>query len=266
MTNALEKFLIDGDQVDADRLAELVDPFFQGIDKTNGTPYFKPSFRNTSSKTQVLIFLLAKKVAHQLNNLWPEASSVSEIVKSLPHIPEGTIKPTLSQQLKNEGLVSQDDQSRYFIPNHVLHGLNLENPSTPPTPQRNTSGVSKKTHVKNTSKNTATKLDLVRESWEKYIEPLDHPGNYLERSLLVLKIAKDNGHDEGISPAEIEWFLKEKIKRPIDVKNISYVLGKSSSAVCDREKKGKSFFYRIMSEGERIVEKYLANKLEGKQL
>jgi len=150
MTNALEKFLIDGDQVDADRLAELVDPFFQGIDKTNGTPYFKPSFRNTSSKTQVLIFLLAKKVAHQLNNLWPEASSVSEIVKSLPHIPEGTIKPTLSQQLKNEGLVSQDDQSRYFIPNHVLHGLNLENPSTPPTPQRNTSGVSKKTHVKNT--------------------------------------------------------------------------------------------------------------------
>ena len=265
MTNALEKFLIDGDQVDFNRLAELVEPFFQGVDKKSGAPYFKPPFRNASSKAQILIFLLAKKVAHQLNEKWPETVSVSEIVKSLPHIPEGTIKPTLSQQLKSEGLVEQDDQSKYFIPNHVLHGLNLESSSVPST-KKSAVGVSKKSHPKvSTAQNTSTKLSLERELWEQYIEPLGRKGSYLERSLLVLKIAKDNQHDEGISPAEIERFLKEKVRSPIDSKNISYFLGKTSSSICDREKKGKSFFYRIMSEGEKTVEKYLASKTESEQ-
>lgn len=265
MTNALDKFLIDGDQIDLDRLAELVEPFFQGVDKGTGNPYFKPPFRNASSKAQILIFLLAKKVAHQLNEKWIEAASVSEIVKSLPYIPEGTIKPVLSQQLKGEGLVEQDDQSKYFIPNHVLHGLNLESSSIPST-KMSTSITNKKSHSKvSTVQNTSAKLNLERKLWEQYIESLGRKGNYLERSLLVLKIAKDSGHDEGISPAEIEWFLKEKVRSPINSKNISYFLGKSSSSICDREKKGKSFFYRIMSEGEKVVEKYLVSKRGNEQ-
>ncbi len=263
MTSALEKFLIDGDQVDIERLTELVSPFLQGIDKVSGNLYFKPSSRNVSPRSQVIIFLLAKKVAHQLSPSWPESMSVSEIVKSLPHIPEGTIKPMLSQQLKSAGLVSQDDQSKYFIPNHVLHGLNLESNNTQ-QPTRVTVSANRENHSQANSSSTTnnTKLDLDRKFWEQHIEALSKNGSYLERSLLVLKVAKDAGYDQGISPVEIEWFLREKIRSPISAKNISYALGKSSSSVCDREKKGKSFFYRIMVEGERVVDKYIIIKKE----
>ena len=52
------------------------------------------------------------------------------------------------------------------------------------------------------------------------------PGFNLERSLAVLKIARDNGIND-LTPAEIEIFLKDKIRAGgIWKSNISLYLGK----------------------------------------
>ena len=83
------------------------------------------------------------------------------------------------------------------------------------------------------------------------------PGFNLERSLAVLKIARDNGIND-LTPAEIEIFLKDKIRAGgIWKSNISLYLGKKGTRYVDRyrDPSGSGYTYRIMVLGEHFWNK-----------
>lgn len=80
----------------------------------------------------------------------------------------------------------------------------------------------------------------------------------LDRSLYVLKIAKDAGVD-GLLPSEIARILREKFRVATADSAVRMALG-SARAQVDRRHTGLGFRYYLMDEGE----KYLARVLSAK--
>lgn len=259
MTKSLEDFLIDTEEVNRERLAEVLDPYLIGIDKDKGAVILNTkNLQNLSSVNKVLCFLLAIKAAFLLDKRKNDQASWKEVCEATG-MPGGTVRPVLGQ-LKEAGMLS-GESGNYNVPNHVLHLINFDeklvsqNAKDRPSKRKsaNQTGVEKRPGT----------LELDSTSFQPYIEHLSRPGFYLERSLLVLKLARDAGKD-GLSPNDIESILTEFVRQPISNKNISYALGKKGKAALYtmRSKNGKAYVYRLTPQGEKVIEEFINKKVK----
>ena len=116
------------------------------------------------------------------------------------------------------------------------------------------------------SKKTKEKIEDT--SVQRILDELDrtkHPivndlSDVLDRSLLVLKIAKDEFDIDGFTPPQIAKILTEIFRLPTSRQAVYNRLSKAVKLV-DSKSVGKANIYRIMQPGE----KYLAKIIEKKE-
>src|SRR3989344_5662395 len=261
----LKNFIFDAATHERELLAKILEPYFMGIDQSTGKMYFKPSFNNLSARSKILCFLLATKAANLLTKR-PKADVLPSEIEQELKMPGGTVRRTLTE-LRDERLVDQTHSQSYFIPSISLHLINLvQSPETKSGENGTRKPQEKSRKVKRTpakaGKSEIQKIQIERQLWEPHFFALTQQGNYLARCLLLIKLARESGTD-GVTPSQIAEFFKEEIRSPINVKNISYALGKSPSSYTDRTKLGQGVTYRIMKSGEEFVEKFINSLKNG---
>ncbi|MDP3988148.1 MAG: hypothetical protein Q8P80_03315 [Candidatus Levybacteria bacterium] len=257
----LRQLIVDSEELDKEKLASLILGNL-GISK-NGDAVILPGFTELTTKSKILSFLLAKKAAKVMSLSTDDSASMKEVSQKTG-LPEGTVGRELSE-LKQIRLVSSEQG--YFVPDYAIHLITIEKRTE----------EKKSQHIKSTPRKAAkkisnegiktersNKIDLLLKINLESIKPelidlMLKPGSYLERSLAVLKVARDNGIDD-LTPAEIEAFLKDKIRAGATWKsNISLNLGKKGTRYVDRyrDPSGNGFTYRIMIPGEQLLEETL---------
>jgi len=88
------------------------------------------------------------------------------------------------------------------------------------------------------------------------INELDNP---LDRSLFILKIAKDEFDIDGLTPPQIAKILTEKFRIKTLRRNVYSYLSKATKVV-DSISAGKAHKYRIMQPGEVYLNKIITEK------
>lgn len=245
----LQQFLVDKNELNEAKLADLLHLYLLGIDKRTGEPIFSPAFENLDSQNKILCYLLTNKVSFHLGKRSEEEASPSEI-GSITNIPGNTVRPVLKKLRDTRFIASKG--SNYYVPNLALNLIDLGKRNE--ISKRNIT-IGGKTIKKNLGKNNSTFL-LDQEKYQNYIDFLTRKGKYLERSLLVLKIARDQGID-GLTPNQLDNIFRDQFRAPISKANISYVLGKNSAATArELDPNGKGYIYKIMKRGEDIVREY----------
>jgi len=263
--NPLKQLIVDTEELDKEKLASLILGNL-GISK-NGDVIVLPGFPGLTTKSKILSFLLAKKAAKVMSLSTDDSASIKE-VSQRTGLPEGTVGRELSE-LKQMRLVSSDQG--YLVPDYAIHLITIEKRTEEKNNQsikRSPRKASKKIINKGEKTERSNRIDQLLKINQESIKPelidlMLKPGLYLERSLAVLKVARDNGIDD-LTPAEIEAFLKDKIRAgAIWKSNISLYLGKKGTRYVDRfrDLSGNGFTYRIMVQGEQLLEETLKNSL-----
>lgn len=254
----LHKLIVDDKELDREKLASLILGNL-GISK-DGVVVILPGFVDLTTKSKILCYLLAKKASKVMTLSDSESAATKEIAQKTG-LPEGTVSRELFE-LKDMRLIA--NEQGYFIPDYAVHLISIDKKSGE-SKNAAESKAKRKSNRKNNSEAAKTKpsdkanqlLQVNQESISPgLIDLMLKPGLYLERSLAVLKIARENGIEE-LTPAEIENFLKNKIRAGgIWKSNISLYLGKKGTRYVDRfrDSTGSGFAYRIMAPGEKLLE------------
>ncbi|MEA2564210.1 MAG: hypothetical protein QOH06_5714 [Acidobacteriota bacterium] len=138
----------------------------------------------------------------------------------------------------------------------MLAGDAPEQPEARRSTPRRTAGPSKGKQDRSSSADQQTSAGMLVES----IESTQHPGvtssaKVLDRSLMILQIAREYHGVDGLSPSEISSILTDKFRISTSAAAVSTALGKATHLV-NRVPRGKGFQYRIMAPGE----KYLSSR------
>jgi len=256
MKKTLSEFLINTSKVNQEKLTETLEPYLIGIDKDKGTIILDiRKLQSLSSANKIMCFLLAVKATFILDKRDNDQASWKEICE-VTGMPGGTVRPAL-MQLKKTNMVSGTN-GNYNVPNHIVHVVNLDEKVVI---KNDTQSNGSEPKVSSNKKSKTEFGELTPEMFLPYIELLSQSGSYLERSLSVLKLAKDAGRD-GLTPKEIENILTEYVRQPISNKNISFSLGKKGKAALFtmRTKKGKAYVYRLTPNGEKAAEQFITGK------
>lgn len=104
--------------------------------------------------------------------------------------------------------------------------------------------------------------DTTVEALMEQIDSTQHPGvrsssTVLDRSLMILQIARKEHNIDGLAPSEIARILTDKFRVNTTDAAVRMALGKVTNLV-NRVQRGKGFIYRIMGPGE----EHLANLKE----
>lgn len=259
----LKQLIVDTEELDKEKLTSLILGNL-GISK-NGDVVILPGFSDLTTKSKILSFLLAKKAAKVMSLSTDDSASIKEVSQKTG-LPIGTVGRELSE-LKQKRLVSSEQG--YLVPDYAIHLITIEkrieeknNQSIKRAPRK----VTKKISNEGTKTERSNRIDQLLKINQESIKPelidlMLKPGLYLERSLAVLKVARDDGIED-LTPAEIEAFLKDKIRAgAIWKSNISLYLGKKGTRYVDRfrDSSGNGFTYRIMVSGEQLLEETLKN-------
>lgn len=257
----LKQLIVDAEELDREKLTSLILGNL-GISK-NGDVIILPGFPELTTKSKILSFLLAKKAAKVMALSTDDSASIKE-VSQRTGLPEGTVGRELSE-LKQMRLVSSEQG--YLVPDYAIHLITIEkrteeknNQSIKRTPRK----AAKKINNEGIKTERSNKINQLLQINQESIKPelvnlMLKSGLYLERSLAVLKVARDNGIND-LTPAEIGTFLKDKIRvGGIWRSNISLYLGQKGTKYVDRyrDPSGNGFTYRIMIPGEQLLEETL---------
>lgn len=262
MEDPLKQLLVDTKTLDKEKLTNLILGNL-GISE-NGEVIILPGFSELTTKSKILSFILAKKAAKIMSLATNDSTTIKEISQRTG-LPEGTLGRELSE-LKQLRLVL--NEGGYFIPDYAVHLISIEKKSKTMEKQGAKRRILRKTNRTNArgsqvdrSEKLSKLLQINQESIKpEFIDLMLKPGLYMERSLAVLKIARDNGIDD-LTPGEVETFLKDKVRAGATWKsNISLYLGKGTRyADRFRDPSGNGFTYRIMLPGEQFLEQTLKN-------
>lgn len=256
--NPLQKLIVDEVALDKEKLVSLIMGNL-GISKS-GEIVILPGFNSLSTKSKILSILLAKKAAKLMELAAEEKASIKDIIQKTG-LPQGTIGRELSE-LKDLRLVLSENG--YYVPDYAIHQITIESKSNGSATVKSKVKRAGRTKSQNSETKKTDKVDRLLQIKQEEIKPelidfMLKPGLILERSLAVLRIARENGID-GLTPGEIEAFLKNKIRAgSIWKSNISLYLGKSTRYV-DRipDPAGKGFTYRIMAPGDKLLDEALS--------
>lgn len=260
----LQKLVIDVTELDKEKLRSLLVDYL-AISK-EGQIVVLPNFSQLSTTNKILAIVLARRAAHALGLSEKDLISPKEIEEKTG-IPGGTVRRELGE-LRDKRLLINIKGS-YSVPNYAIPNISMESLIK----GQSSSVRALRKGERRSTKPMASKSDRLQKLLQisqESIKPnllnlMLAPGLYLERSLTVLKLARENEVD-GLTPAEITAFLKEKIRAGgIYKENISYALGKKGTRYVDRfpDPSGKGYIYKIMVSGEKLLENKLAEKHEG---
>jgi len=113
----LKNLLVDPNEASEERLVEILKPYANLNEKT-GDPIFHSSWDTLSIKGKVLVYLVARKAAVNLERLETEVAPPA-IIERQTAIKGGSLRPAL-RGLLDDGFVQQDADGAYLIPNPRL--------------------------------------------------------------------------------------------------------------------------------------------------
>lgn len=123
--------------------------------------------------------------------------------------------------------------------------------------------TAKKNHTRHDSSATAQNSESAIETLLQTIDSTQHPGitsnaKVLDRALMVLQIALNDHHVDGLTPPEISKILTDKFRIATTPAAVSMALGNVTNLV-NRSKIGLGYSYKIMQSGR----DYLAHLRQG---
>jgi DNA-binding transcriptional ArsR family regulator len=114
----LSELLLDAKEVNRELLARTLKNLI-GIDTNSGNIVLKSKYGKLSTRHKVLVYLLGKKVSYLLEKADAEEVEPKDITQATG-MPPGTVHPKLSE-LKEDRLISQNDDGKYYIPDHQIN-------------------------------------------------------------------------------------------------------------------------------------------------
>lgn len=254
--NPLDSLILQNN-LNKEILASILERFIK-INPDSGDIMLLSNYSKLKNKEQIIVIVLAFKVLKELGLRKAEEVSPKEVEK-VSQLAGGTSRWIL-RDLVAEKLVTCE-KSKYKVPNFLLHSIkdkfekiNLEARSN--QGKRGPIGKTRKNR-KDFSRIKSIMESDYRLSDDQFSFLVEKKGKYLEKSLVVLKMAKDKFDIDGLTSTEIAEILKNKIRVPrIYQSNISLFLGKPQNSrfvFRDRDKEG--YVYKLTKIGEDFVEK-----------
>ncbi|MBT9170687.1 MAG: hypothetical protein DDT18_01032 [Actinobacteria bacterium] len=244
-------------EVDKAVLIELLKPYF-GIDRENKQICLLPDFSNLNYKGGIIIVLLGMKALHIEKMRETETVGPTKISK-ISKINKSTVKNAL-RELEEEKIVISE-KGKYMIPNFVIGsgflGKKLEDLKKI-GPRKGISERKRKGPSVDISKiEQIFKLSPEKFTGEFYVFITEKPGKYLEKSLIVLKLAMDKCKIDGLTAGEITKILQEHLRVPkVYHPNITTALGSkiASKYIFKQPTKSKKIYlYKLTKPGEDFV-------------
>jgi len=247
--------LILNDELNKEVLASILESFVK-IDLQNGQIILLSDYSKLSNKEQVLIVLLAFKVL-RIWNLRKEVGVSPKEIEQITQLAGSTTRGALRDLFREKLVICE--KGKYNVPNFLLYllkdkflAVDLEKrieKKEKRVGQRIQESQREFVRIK-------TIMDTSAETFEDFLNFLiDNPGKYLEKSLLILKIAKEKFNIDGLTPAEITEILRNKIRvSRIHQSNISLYLGNTkNSRYVFRETSKSGYIYKLTKLGEDFV-------------
>lgn len=253
MENKLSKLIVKDDLNDEVLLA-ILEKFIR-IKGDDGKIIILPDFSKLKPKEEILILLLAFKAKKYTGLSESEGVGPKEL-HEISGINLSTVKNAL-RDLEGDGLATSE-KGKYSIPNYLLHSMkekfeNLE--------------LSQSRKITARTKKRSTRLDLSRVNSLLQSKPSDSFGNfydfliqergrYLQKCLIVLKVAKDEFSIDSLTAGEITHLLRNFIGVPmIHQSNITTALGaRDALKYLFKEKNDKAkYAYKLNARGEEII-------------
>lgn len=253
----LSKLIANTDELDRHKLFELLDGYC--LISKDGSVHPATNFSSLDTPSKIIAILLTQKAVKALNLLEIDQLSPKQI-ETISGLPGSTVRNNLALLLQKR-LVNNSGGS-YSIPNHVIISVELnsvkQNEKTTKI-SRSRTPVARKTKENSEVLNKLLQIEQSKIG-ENRLNLLLSTGQYLERALAVLLIARESGI-ESLTPSEITQFLKEKIRVNVIRENISLALGRATKYV-DRFRVGQNgaFGYKIMVAGEKLLETTLESQ------
>ena len=121
MTNGLEALVVSGKEMDRKLVAGILAPYVL-LDKDVCSIRPLENWYALKAYLKILLYLVARKAMVALGfNLPLEAASAGEVANNTG-LKSGTVNPAL-RGLLNDRVVQQDDDGRYFVPNHAIEKI-----------------------------------------------------------------------------------------------------------------------------------------------
>lgn len=261
--NPLTKLILK-DDLSEEVLASLLENFIK-IDLSSGKIILLPDFSRLANKEQVLIMILSAKALKASGVINKEGIGPKEIEQQTQLV--GSTVRGILRDFANEKIVICE-KGKYRVPNFLLYilkerlgGLNLE----PHAEDRTKKATAKsRKSIKDFSRIKSI-LEADHKIFDQALSFLtDVKGKYLEKSLLILKIARDKFSIDGLTPAEIAEILRNKIRVPsIHSANVSLYLGKNSKYTFRDPHKG-GYIYKLTKPGEEFAKNTMSRPAKEK--
>lgn len=121
MTNELEALVVSGKEMDRKLVADMLEPYLR-LDKDTCSIRPLESWYALKAYLKILLYLVARKAMMALDfNLPLEAASAGDVANNTG-LKTGTVNPAL-RGLLDDRVVNQDDEGRYFVPNHAIEKI-----------------------------------------------------------------------------------------------------------------------------------------------
>jgi len=238
-------------------LLKILKPYLR-IDPENKQIYLLPDLFKLKYKDGIIIVLLGIK-ALSLKGLRENDEMIGPTeISKISKIKISTVKNAL-RELEEEKIVISK-KGKYMIPNFVLEFL-LEKGfedlkeigSRKKISERRRKGPS----IDISKIEQIFKLSPKEFAGELYVFLTEKPGKYLEKALIVLKLAMDKCKIDGLTAGEITKILQEHLRVPkVYHPNITTALGsKTTSKYVFKQstKSKKVYLYKLTKPGEDFV-------------
>ena len=252
--NPLENLILK-ESLNKDILASILDGFIK-INPDSGEIMLLPNYSKLKNKEQIIIILLSFKALKELGLREKEEVSPKKIER-VSQMLGGTSRWILRDLVAERVLICE--KSKYKVPNFLLHNIKdkFEKIDLEVRSKKEKRGAVGKVGK---SRKDFSRIKAILESEQKFSDDsfsflIDERGKYLEKALLILKMAKDEFDIDGLTSAEITEILRNKIRVPrIQHSNISLFLGKNkNSRYVFRDKHKEGYIYKLTKIGEDFI-------------
>lgn len=236
-------------------LIELLKSYLR-IDRENKQICLLPDFSNLNYKGGIIIVLLGMKALHIEKMRETETVGPTEISK-ISKINKSTVKNALRELAEEKIVISE--KGKYMIPNFVIESLvkKLEDLKKISSRKRISERKRKGPSVDISKIEQILKLSPEEFAGQFYVFLTEKPGKYLEKALIVLKLAMDKCKIDGLTAGEITKILQEHLRVPkVYHPNITTALGsKTASKYIFKQptKSKKVYLYKLTKPGEDFV-------------
>jgi len=252
-TKKLAKLIIDED-LNIDILSEILGRFIK-LNPARNQIITLPDFLRLTYKDAIIIMILAFKALKELKSRESEMVGPTEISKNCG-IKLSTTKNALRDLEKSR--MATSIKGKYTIPNFLLYNLKekfgdlvLEKSGKKTTERRKRQRA--KSDFSRINKILSSKPEDI--SGDFYTFLTEKRGEYLRKSLILIKVAKDQFNIDGLTTAEMTKILNQ-IGIPMYQSNISTALGNRQSlkyVFKEPTERKKTYVYKLTKKGVDLV-------------